>query len=291
MAISVLAGVFTGNNQSGKGRLVALGSTPRYNRFPSKLMLSMGIHQDLSSATVYSSLTADATLILFRSPLPSLVLPEYSGNFLQITNRKGSSSELDVNSFSPYGFNNMATSMLAVAPWKGSEYRVSFRDIFLTKWISIIDKKLPSEAKRDGEPLLTWEMWPTNVSGLSSTKCYLRIHQPLDIELHCWPDYKASITYHVYLYLDGNDKVCASVARSDYWIESGAKHSDIKAQLAPAVKSGQATLNAELDKKLDEFKNLTFSEIYFLPGKQTSRPPTGVLLGSTFSDVTIVLVF
>ncbi len=289
MPLSVIASVFTGNNQTGTGQLLGVGTTPRYNRIPSSSMLSMNIHRALSSATVYSSSTADATVILFAPMVPFLSTPDYTGLFMQLANRRNAGSELDVDRFSDHGFNNLATSALVVAPNRAFEVRLSFRDLFLERWKDVIDAELTSGAKRHGDPLLTWEMWPSGISHLDSNRCYLKVHQRLDIELHCWPDYEASITYHIYLYLDGSNHLRGNVARWAYWIEGGAKADDIEDELRPAVISGMDTLNTELTNQLGDYSSLSFSDLYYLPGNQLSRAPTGVMTGFTASDVTIVV--
>lgn len=292
MSLSFLAGVFTGNSQSGSGTIVGLGSTPRYNKYPNSTMLSMGIHKNLSSATVYKSSKCDATVILFGSPFSFISFPDYQGSFMQITNKKNASSELDVNQFSTYGFNNIATSMLmAGVNRNGIEIRLSYRDIFLDQWKTMLDNELSgSEAKRDGNPTLTWEMWPSGISYLNSSLMYLKVHQKLRIELHCWPDYDASITYHIHLYLDSGGHLKGYTARWAYWVEGGAKASEIADALEPKVISGMSTLNTQLTNQLSTYSAFSFKDLYYLPGNQVSAPPTGVITGWTTDDVTIVLV-
>ena len=72
MPLSVLSSVFTGNDQSGTSQVFGLGTTPRYNQISSNEMLNMGIYQTLSSSILYSSSSADATLILFGPVFPFL---------------------------------------------------------------------------------------------------------------------------------------------------------------------------------------------------------------------------
>lgn len=289
MPLSVLSAVYTGNNQSGSGTLFGVGATPRYNRISSALLSDMGFRRNLSSATMYSSSSADATLILFGSPTSFFSFPDYQGLFMQITNRRSSGSELDVNRFSDHGFNNRAENALVVAPNRGSELRLSFRDMFLDRWNDVLAAQLSDPAHADGAPVLTWEMWPSGISYLDSNLRYLKVHQNLDIRLHCWPDYDASMTYHIYLYLDGGGHLRGYVARWAYWIEGGAKADDIEDQLRPAVIAGATTLTNELSNQLNAFSAFSFTDLFYLPGNQTSRPPTGVMTGSTFDDVTIVV--
>jgi hypothetical protein len=289
MSLSVLAGVFSGANQAGTARFYGVGNSERYRRGRKADLSAAGLVSAISSVTAYSSSTANTTLLLFGLPgLPAWAsLPDFNGKYLQITNAK-SGSELDVN-LSAHGFDNATTSLLLVATSRKSETRISFRDIFLAKWKTIIDGKLSGGAKRDGDPTLTWEMFPQGVSYLDANRIYLKVHQKLDIEIDWWPDYDASITYHIFLYLDGAKHLKGYVARWAYWIEGGAKADDIEDKLKPAVISGMNTLNTELGKQLSALSAFAFSDLYYLPGKQLSAAGTGVLTGWTMDDVTIVL--
>lgn len=285
MPLSMLSIVYTGSNQTGTGRVFGLGTSHRYNAIDNGEMKSFGIYRNLSSATVYASSSCDATLILFGFPF---ALPwNYTGNFLQITNQRGAASALSTNF--PALLNNSASSMLLVAPNRGSEIRLSFRDLFLNQWNTTLDAQLRgSEAERSGDPTLTWEMFPTGISYLDSGRRYLKIHQKLKVVLDWWPDYDASITYHIYLYLDGGGRLRGHVARWAYWVESGIKSGAIGSELEPQVIRGMDTLNSQLANQLNGI-SFSFSDLYYLPGRQLSRAITGILTGSTWADTTIVL--
>ena len=291
MSIAALSAVFTNSNQSGTARLFGVGASERTRRVPRSSMQTFGIYANLSSATVYSTSRSDGTLILFKPLFGLFDLGDYAGEFMQITNRSGSGSALDVDAFSAHAFNDQPRSMLFVAARKETdEFRISFRDIFLNRWKQVIDGELSgSEARRSGDPTLTWELWPTGVSHLSSSSQYLKVHQRLRIEIDWWPDYDASITYHIRLYLSGSGRLQAYVARWAYWVEGGVKSGSIADKLEPKVKDGMSTLNAELSDQLNLLSGFSFEDLYYLPGNQTSREPTGVRTGSTFDDVTIVL--
>lgn len=291
MSLSALATVFTNANQGGTARLYGVGRTERVRRAPKSTMQSNGIYRNLSSATVFSTSRSDGTLILFKPLYGFFDLGNYNGEYLQITNRQSSGSALDLDRFSTVGFNDQPRSMMLVAARKDTdEIRVSFRDIFLSKWKQVIDAELSgSQASRKGDPTLTWELWPTGISHLNSNHMYLKIHQRLDIEIDWWPDYEASITYHIRLYLNGAGKVKGYVQRWAYWVESGVKSGAIGDRLRPKVISGMSTLDSELDQQLALLGGFTFEDLYYLPGNQTSRAGTGVRTGTTFDDVTIVL--
>jgi hypothetical protein len=291
MPLSMLSATFTGNDQTGTGRLFGVGSSERIRKVPRVSMQSSGIYRNLSSATVYSSSQSDSSLILFRPYFGLIDLGDYNGSYMQITNRRSSGSALDIDRFSTHGFNNQARSMLLVAARKDTdEFRVSFRDIFLSKWKEVLDTSLSgSPAKRKGDPAMTWQLWPSGISHLQSGEQYLKIHQRLRVEIDWWPDYDASITYHIRLYLDGGGRLKAYVARWAYWVEGGIKSGAIGDKLEPKVIAGMGTLNTELANQLGLLSSFRFEDLYYLPGNQTSRPPTGVSSGTTFDDVTIVL--
>ena len=291
MSISALSAVFTNANQSGTARLFGVGSNERTRKLPKSLMQSYGIHRNLSSATVYSTSRSDGTLVLFRPLFGFFDVGDFNGDYLQIANRRSSGSVFDVDSFSAHGFNDQARSMLFIAARKDTdEIRISFRDIFLNRWKQVIDAELAgTQAKRSGDPSLTWELWPTGVSYLSSSHQYLKVHQRLRIEIDWWPDYDASITYHLRLYLDGSGKLKGYVARWAYWVEGGIKSGSIADKLEPKVIAGMGTLNNELSTQLGLLSGFSFEDLYYLPGNQTSRAPTGVTKGTTLDDVTIVL--
>lgn len=288
MSVSMLASVFTNANRSGTARLFGVSTSRRYTAVPISAMHDHSIYRNLSSATVYASSSADATLILFAPLLPWFD-SNYTGRFLQITNRRGSGSQIDINRFSDFGFNDQPTSMLLVVPNRGTDVRLSFRDLFLAEWRSQIDAQLRDGARREGDPTLTWEMWPQGISYLSSDRIYLKIHQRLRIEIDWWPDYDASITYHIFLYLTGAGRLRGYVARWAYWVEGGAKSGTIADRLEPAVIAGMDSLDRELNDRLSALSSFTFRDLYYLPGNQTSRPPNGALSGLTTSDVTIVV--
>lgn len=291
MSLSMLSAVYTGKDFGGSGRLYGVGTSERVRRVPASMMQSSGLHSAVSSATVFSSGVCDATLLLFRPYLGFIDLGNYNGSYLQLTNQRGSGSALDVANLAGHSFNDAARSMLLVAARKQTnEFRVSFRDVFLNQWRDIIDAELAgSQAERNGNPQLTWELWPSGISHLNSNHQYLKIRQRLRIKLSWWPDYDASITYHIRLYVNGSGKLKGYVQRWAYWVESGVKAGSIGDKLRPKVIDGMGTLNSELETQLDALSFLTLKDLYYLPGNQVTRRPTGVSGGTTFDDVTIVL--
>lgn len=286
MSLSALASVYSGSDRTGTMALYGVGTNQRYHEITSDELEARGLHAAISSTEIFGSASADPTLIFFGFPgLPGWAyLPDYVGNFVQLTN---ATSSAQLTNLSTHGFNNVTRSALLVATNRAGELRLSFRDLFLDQWRDTLDDVLSGGAKRKGSPTLTWEMFPKGVSHLNPGRQYLRIKQDLDIEIDWWPDYVAWIQYHVRLFVNSSGNPRGTVARWEYWIEGGAKSDDIAEQLEPAVINGMNTLNDALTARLSGFDGFGLNDIYLLPGRQLAAAP--VVTGTTLDDVTIVV--
>jgi hypothetical protein len=76
-----------------------------------------------------------------------------------------------------------------------------------------------------------------------------------------------------------------------YWVEGGIKSGHIAGQLQPQVSAGLGTLVTQVNNQLATFDGVlgTVTDVYYLPGHQTSVIATGTFTDSTFNDVTIVI--
>lgn len=292
MSLSVLGLAYQHVNEGGLARLYGVGTNERYRVEHETDLQNQSIDLAVSSVLLSPSSTADNTMLLFGAPgFPSWwssPFGDFAGSFVQITNPRGSGHDVAQNV--PGWFNDATRSLLLVAANRGTEFRVSFRDIFLNEWTSTIDDQLSgSQATREGDPTLTWMAFPRGVSYLDEHDIYLRVHQPLHISIDWWPDYEASVTYDLALYLDGGGHLQGYVRRWAYWVESGVKSGSIGDRLKPKVIAGMDTLNEKLAQKLGAFSGFAFKGLYYLPGRQLSRAAEGQLSGATTDDVTIVL--
>lgn len=285
MSLDGLCALYKNSNQAGALQLYGLGHTNRYFSVDRDTLASGGLLNAISSARVYGCEFADVALVLFRRLANVREVGDFAGDYAQFMNTSNS-DPFAANV--PTGWNDRTHSALLIATRPASEVRVSFRSAFLEQWRETIDAELSDGAKRNGDPLLTWEMFPESVSYLSNSRAYLKIHQPLDIVLRHWHDYRASLTYHVRLYVNAAGKLRAQGARLAAWVESGVKSDDIAERLFPAVEAGLDTLVTKLNERLALLDILTFRDVYLLPGNQSSPLSTGITTGTTFDDVTIV---
>ena len=285
MSVRFLSSVYEHINRGGLVRLLGLSKDARYRAFRETDLANLGIDANLSSVEVFKADVGFSNVLLFSNIWP--FIGDFSGNFRQVIDPNAASPTF-VN-LTDSGFNDATRSIMLVSTSRGPEFRISFRDAFLDTWNTTLDEQLGSQAERKGDPVMTWEPFPQGISYLDSNQIYLKIHQPLNIVIDWWPDYDASITYHLFLYLDGGGKVRGYVARWAYWVEGGIKSGKIAEKLEPKVKAGMGTINAKLAERLNPLPAV--KGLYFLPGFQRSLPSGPVFSGSTFDDVTIVVEF
>ncbi len=284
MSLSFLATGYEHVNRGGLQRLFGVGQSARYNHIDEALLGQLSFDAILSSIQVFSSSSATANVILFSNDISGFFgVGDFGGDFRQVVAAKDGPANF-VN-MTVSGFNDRTRSLLLVNTGRRPEFRVSVRDVFLDTWKETLDAQLGSQASRKGDPLMTWAAFPEGISYLSSDQIYLQISQSLNINIDWWPDYDASITYHIYLYLDGSKKLQGYCQRWAAWVESGIKSSGIMDQLWPKVVSGVSSLN---DKLNGAFATLpAFNDFYYLPGRQIT-PTVGVGSGTSWDDVTLV---
>ena len=279
MSLYALATLFSGSNQTGSSRLLGLGSSDRYRPDVASDLQSAGLYNSVASGELICS-QADLNLVLFQND-------DFSGSFFQL-----SKSRDDGNA--SYWHTGSAASALLIASNRRNtnETRLSYSDLFHSEWDSFLDGQLAgTQVSREGEPLLTWRMFPTNDQWLDSRQTYLRIHQPLHISIDWWPDYSASMDYHIVLYVDGSQHLRCWVADWECWVEGGAKNGRIHSDLDPKVAAGMTALQNQVNTRLQQFDALgAVKDVYYLPGRQLSSIGTGTLGGNTNDDVTIVVV-
>lgn len=277
MALLISSALFYGDNATGNMYSTVVDHNERYERISADLLKQRGLYAHVESVSVYAH-QYDANLVLLQND-------NYSGPFAQVSVDGSAKQQFIIDTFGHIG------SALLIVSQKKGELRLSLKDTLLTKWTQYLDQKLAgSAASRQGNPILTWEMFPANVSHLDPNLTYFKVHQPLHININNWPDYSASLTYHIYLYVNGNSKLRASGVRWAQWVENGTKEGKIRDKLRPQVKAGlgefESILNSQLQ-AFDGFGNIT--DVFYLPGNQVTPLGTENITGHTDNDITIVI--
>ena len=280
MSVEFLGTVFSATNKTGFSKLVGVGHADRY--FPTRAvqLIGSGLYANIHSADLVTTAEADGNLVFLKND-------DFSGAFAQLSDAASTGDAW-------WNLTGHIGSVISIAGNKKGkkETRLSFRDQFLNQWETFLDGKLAgSRASRQGEPTLTWEMFPVGISSLDPNHTYLKIYQPLHISMP-WPfsDYAASMTYHLQLFVDGNHHLRAWGQRWAWWVEGGIKSGHIGDSLGPQVSGGLQTLVDQVNAKISVLDALgAVSDVYYLPGRQLSRIGTGFITGNTNDDVTIVV--
>jgi hypothetical protein len=280
MALEFIGFLYTGPSETGRSLAVGVGHKQRYNPIRQDVLDNFGFASNIQSASLFTTPEATANLIFLQND-------DFSGAFAQASEALGTGKQT-------WGVGGQIRSVLLVASDRGGErdYRISFRDQFLQTWDNYLDQKLAGEqASRNGDPTLTWQVFPQGIPNLDPNLAYLKIYQPLHISLPWyWSDYEASMTYYLYPYIDGNGRLRTYGARWEYWVEKGAKSHKIGDRLRPKVENGLPELVDVVNRRLASFDRLgSLRDVYLLPGNQLFPIGTGGVMGFTTDDVTIVV--
>jgi hypothetical protein len=285
MSLDITGFIYSGAQLSGTGRVFGLGHADRYNAISGAELQAAGLAGGVGSIEVITSADAAGNLVLFNSPLS--FFPAYDGGFFQLSANPGQ--------YAKWSFDFPATSALLVASARAgrNELRQSFHALAHDQWIAYIDKALAgTSASRDGDPSLTWAMFPTGVDHLDPNGIYLEIGQTFQVNVP-WPfsPVTASLTYDIQLYADDAGHVRAWGQRWAYWVDGGIFAGKVADELQPVVSAGLGTLVTQVNQKLGELDRLLgkVTDVYYLPGSQTTPVGLGTLTGATFDDVTIVI--
>ena len=279
MSLYALATLFNGPNQTGSSRLLGLGGSDRYRPDGAADLQSAGLYNDVASGQLICN-DADLNLIVFQNA-------DFSGGFFQLSKNRGAGT-------ATYWHTGSAASAMLIASNRRNthETRLSYATLFRGQWDTFLDTKLAGTAvSREGEPLLTWRMFPSDDPWLDPAHTYLRIHQPLHVSIDWWPDYSASMDYHIVLYVNGDHHLRCWVADWECWVEGGAKNGRIHSELDPQVAAGMGDLQNQVNAQLRSLDGAgAISDVYYLPGSQLAPIGTGTFGGNTSDDVTIVVV-
>lgn len=292
MSLLAAAWLYSGPNRTGSYDLTGLGVGDRYTAVSHAELDAHNLVNSVASGQLTCS-AADLNLVLFDQA-------DYSGHFFQVSKRREDGD-------ATFWHVGPTQSALVIASRNSgsSENRFSFVDMFRESWDTFLDPQLPQisvavngvslgtvRVSREGEPLLTWRMFPEGDQWLDRHQVYLRVHQPLHVHMPWyWSDYSASADYHIVLFTTGDHTLRAWVADNEWWVEGGALSSTIGDLLGRAVSAGMAPLQKNLNDKLkmaDAFGAI--NDVFYLPGRQLTPIGTDVFSGNTADDVTIVVV-
>ena len=275
--------IFKGGQQA----LFGIGNAARYNAIGEQQLADLSFDRVMRALWLNPSNTAAATAIVFTDDIfgTGPDLGDFAGRYLQIQSQPAPAGNGNRVLLEDFQLDRLVRSVLLVNAGRGTEFRISFRDTFLQTWNTTLDGLMGSQASRTGDPLMTWAAFPEGIQFLDPSQIYLRITQALNINLDWWPDYDASVTYYLFLFVDGSGRLQGFVQRWETWVEGGIKSSEISDKLAAKAQAGMDTIDATLAANFAALPSV--KDLYYLPGRQLA-PFNLVEEGSTLDDVTLV---
>jgi hypothetical protein len=204
----------------------------------------------------------------------------YFGRYARFDATPGSTANV------PYvgGFMNDRTSSILIVRRFWDEMSVFLSDLVSHDSIKAAVAKQP-HIKLRGEPILTWDMWPTGSGGHpnSPKKAYIYVRIPIVAIVDHWFDYDAEIRFWVYLYVDSSGALQGYVDYYGEWVEDGIIHDSVRDELMKKIPKSIPEVNKLLADGLAFAKLFQpFSLVYLLPGRFDQH-------GNTDDDVTVVV--
>jgi hypothetical protein len=264
---------------------MGVGASDRYAHYAGPQLKAEHLYHSVGQAQIFFAFGTDANLVFFQND-------DFTGPFAQTSLLSDG-----LESTLPLGSKVSSAMLIGSAHAGHHERRVSFVQAFKEPWATELSKLIDkTPARPDGDPVLTWEMFPSPV-GIGTEKgwvlqpdlTYLRIHQQLNVDVTIY-DQAASFDYWVYLYKDNNGRVQASVVQWRAWVDGGIATGRIFDALWPRVVRGATTLEQMVNPELAGLTADigTISDIYYLPGTQLD-PRAQITNLDTRKDVTIVI--
>ena len=149
-----------------------------------------------------------------------------------------------------------------------------------------------TQVKRAGEPTIYGAFFPPH----DPNAMLVRLEQNVTVELDCWWDYDARVSFDVeFRLVDGQlDGYCKWYT---IWVEGGVFSGKILDEMKPRIADACAILTDKLRQKLAllnfgaALAGYKFGSVYVLPGKVPTFPPTGDYgrVGSHAEDCCLVV--
>jgi hypothetical protein len=259
--------------------------TPRIKGFTHQLLEYSGLCKQISSLKIEEvHPERTITMFLFKDN-------DFEGDFVAFTSQKPGR---DIPSLSAYNFNDKTASILMTSHSSIEHLPIPIGVAFSPQVTEIVDQELKTAIQsrglgvsRRGSLVFTWEMRPH----FAQYKMLVQIDIPLTVEIAMWPDYDALVSFYIYPYLDGENRLRGQVAYVKGWVEGGILSGSISSQLQKSVNSSSVTgkIEQELNDLLGNLDYQAWQDFYLMPG---NAPVYGWqdYTGNTKDDVTLVLV-
>ncbi len=287
---SVWSNLYEHSDFEGRSIFAYLGPNSIYQSIRGNSLKNVDLHDRISS------LTLDASTGEVRGDVILFQHDRFFGRFTAVrTNASNPTQQVSVSYVGGH-INDRTSSILLVRRF-ADELVYSLGTLGAGQQIVNAIADVEKIKKVKGDPILTWDMWPTGGDAHPNDpdKRFIQVKIPVEIEVNNWFNYDAELWLWFYLYIQTGQLRGYTAwygAKVEGGIISGSVLDDVMDALEDKI--------GDIDSLLDSFLSIAnlgaspfvlgpYSAVYLLPGDQTLFAGPA-LEGHVEDDVSIVLV-
>jgi hypothetical protein len=292
---SIYSNLFEHSDFRGRSIFAFLGPGSFYHSIRKSFLGDVDLHDRISS------LTLDATTGESRGDIVLFQNDRFFGRFTQIRTSIGDPTQQVAATYVGSHINDRTSSLLLVRRYSDERLR-ALGDPISRALIGNIVGDIEDVKELRGDPIFTWDMWPTGGDEHPNDpdKKFIQVKIPIRVDVNNWLDYDATIWLWFYLYIgfiltdDIPPRLMPGGLRGylayyGCWVEGGILSGGIADRIMAAIPDRFGEIDALLDSLLSVVNSdAPFSGVYFLPGDQSLF--NGMALeGNVEDNVTVVL--
>ena len=281
---SIWSRLFEHSDFRGRSMFAYLGPSSIYSSVRKTSLQNVDLHDRISS------LWLDASTGELRGDVYLFQDDRFFGRFTGIRTTAGNPTQRVDVSYIGNHVNDRASSLLLVRRSGGEEVSpigTPTSRLVISNVIAGVKK-----VKRlRGDPIFTWDMWPTGGDDHPNDpeKRFIQVRIPVEIEVNNWFNYDAEIWLWFYLYV-GDFRLRGYLAYYGAWVESGLISGSVLDGIMEALPDHFGAIDALLQAQLSQINAGGRSlSVYLLPGDQSSFAGPA-LEGHTSDNVSVALL-
>ena len=292
---SLWSNLYEHSDFRGRSIFAYLGPDSIYQSIQKSYLQNVDLHDKISSLTLDASAgEVRGDIILFQDD-------RFFGRFTSVRTTINNPTQQVSASYVGDFINDRTSSLLLVRRYGDEDIR-ALGDPISKALISNIIGGTEGIRELRGDPIFTWDMWPTGGDSHPNDpdKRFVQIKIPVVIDVPDWFDYDAEIWLWFYLYIGatplGGGHLRGYLAYYGAWVEAGLKSGSVLNGIMEALPDKFGEIETALDAVLSTINGAgrlpmqgPFTAVYLLPGDQGLF--TGMAMeGNVGDNVSVVLV-
>jgi hypothetical protein len=290
---SIWSRLYQHSDFKGRSYLAYLGPSSVYSALRKQALQNVDLHDRISSLTLDASAGEErGDCILFEHD-------RFFGRFASIRTNVNDPTQAVPVTYVGDTMNDRTSSVLLVRRFS-NESMMALGNPITKALIGNIIGDVKKIEKLRGDPVFTWDMWPTGGDEHPNDpdKRFIQIKIPVEIDVNNWFNYDAEIWLWFYLYIgdtalyfgDGG-ALKGYLAHYGAWVESGLISGSVLDGIMDALPGKFGEIDALLDTQLSAVNgNAPFTDVHLLPGDQTLFDTQPYMEGHVEDNVTVVLL-